>query len=78
MRKIAISEFKAKCLSILDEVQKTRQPILVTRRGNPVAEVGPPTPKADRSWIGSMKQMQILGDIVSPASDEDDWEVLRD
>jgi hypothetical protein len=34
----------------------------------------------DRSgWIGSMKdRMEILGDIVSPAADEDEWEVLRD
>jgi prevent-host-death family protein len=79
MREIAISEFKAKCLAILDEVQKTNQPILVTKRGKAVAEVGPPKPKDDRSWIGSMKgRMEILGDIVSPASDPDDWEVLRD
>lgn len=78
MKEIAISEFKAKCLAILDEVQKTKQPIRVTRRGQPVAEVGPPTPKDDRSWIGSMKEMKILGDIISPANDEDDWEALRD
>ena len=78
MKQVAISEFKAKCLAILDEVQKTKQSILVTRRGHPVAEIGPPSPKDDRSWIGSMKQIKILGDIISPASDEDDWEVLRD
>jgi len=79
MKEIAISEFKAKCLAILDEVQKTKQSILVTRRGKALAEVGPPSPKNDRSWIGSMKgRMEILGDIVSPASDPDDWEVLRD
>lgn len=79
MKEIAISEFKAKCLAILDEVQKTKQPIRVTRRGQPVAEVGPPTPKDDRSWIGSMKgKSKILGDIISPANEESDWEVLRD
>lgn len=79
MKKVAISEFKAKCLAILDEVQKTKQPILVTRRGQPVAKIDPPPPKDDRSWIGSMKgRMEILGDIVGPASDPDDWEVLRD
>lgn len=78
MKEIAISEFKAKCLALLDQVQKTRQPILVTRRGRPVAEVSPPKPTENRDWIGSMKDMKILGDIISPASDEDDWEVLRD
>ncbi len=79
MKEIAISEFKAKCLAILDEVQKTKQPIRVTRRGRPIAEVSPPAPTNNLDWIGSMKgRMEILGDIISPASDPDDWEVLRD
>ncbi len=79
MKEVAISEFKAKCLSILDEVQKTKKPIRVTRFGKPVAEVVPPVPQETvGSWLGSMKgQIEILGDIVSPASDEDEWEVLR-
>jgi len=79
MKQIAISEFKAKCLSLLDEVQKTKQPILVTRRGKPVAEVSAPRPAESRDWIGSMKDdFDIIGDIVGPASDPEDWEVLRD
>jgi prevent-host-death family protein len=80
MKEVAISEFKAKCLSLLDQVQKTKKPILVTRFGKPIAEVIPASPLAGpRDWIGSMKDtMKILGDIVSPASDEDEWEVLRD
>jgi prevent-host-death family protein len=79
MKEIAISEFKAKCLALLDQVQKTKQPILVTRRGKPVAEVSAPKPTENRDWIGSMKDdFEIIGDIVSPASDPEDWEVLRD
>jgi prevent-host-death family protein len=79
VKEVAISEFKAKCLALLDEVQKTKQPILVTRRGQPVAEVSPPRPTESRDWIGSMKdEMEILGDLIAPATDEDDWEVLRD
>lgn len=80
MQEIAISEFKAKCLSILEEVEKTKLPIRITRHGKPVAEVIPSKPVMDRAaWIGSMKDsMEILGDIISPASDEDEWEVLRD
>jgi prevent-host-death family protein len=79
MKEVAISEFKAKCLSLLDQVQKTKKPILITRRGEPVAEVVPPTPIRSNDWIGSMKdEMEILGDLIAPASDEDDWEVLRD
>ena len=79
MREVAISEFKAKCLALLDEVEKTKQPLRVTRHGKPVAEVVPPTPVRNANWMGSMRdQIQILGDIVSPATDEDEWEVLRD
>ena len=80
MREVAISEFKAKCLSLLDQVQKTKKPILVTRFGKPIAEVVPASPQTEsRKWIGSMKgTFEILGDIVSPASDEQDWEVSRD
>jgi prevent-host-death family protein len=80
MQEVAISEFKAKCLALLDRVQKTKKPIRITRRGKPIAEVVPPSPAADsRSWIGSMVgRMEILGDIVSPVMEEDDWEALRD
>jgi prevent-host-death family protein len=80
MIEVAISEFKAKCLALLEQVRRTRQPIRITRHGKPVAEVVPPSPVEDRSaWMGSMKgRMEILGDIISPASDEDEWEALRD
>jgi prevent-host-death family protein len=80
MKEVAISEFKAKCLGLIDEVQKTKKPIRVTRFGKPVAEVVPPSPAARQSdWIDSMRdEIKILGDIVSPASDENEWEVLRD
>ena len=80
MQEIAISEFKAKCLSLLEEVFKTRKPLRITRFGKPIAVVVPPaTVQGRAAWIGSMKHsMQILGDIVSPANDTDDWEVLHD
>lgn len=80
MKEVAISEFKAKCLSLLEQVQKTKKPIRVTRFGKPVAEVIPPSSQAGHGdWIGSMKDsMKILGDIVSPANNEKEWEVLRD
>ena len=80
MEEIAISEFKAKCLAILEEVRKTGKPIRVTRHGKPVAEVVPATTVIDRAALmGSMRNsIEILGDIISPASDEDEWEALRD
>jgi antitoxin (DNA-binding transcriptional repressor) of toxin-antitoxin stability system len=79
MRKVPISQFTAKCSFFLRRVQKTRRPILVTRFGKLVAEVVPPSPKFAGNWIGSMRdKIKILGDIVSPANDLSDWEVLRD
>lgn len=80
MEEVAISEFKAKCLSLLEQVCKTKKPIRVTRFGKPIAEVIPPSPVVGRGkWIGSMKDsIEIVGDIISPANEESDWEVLRD
>ncbi len=79
MEKIAISKFKARCLAILEQVGRTRNPVLITRFGEPVAQVVPP-PLAPRpkSWLGDLANTgQILGDIVAPASDKSDWEVLQ-
>lgn len=80
MEEIAISEFKAKCAEVLDRVSKTKQPVRITRHGKPVAEVVPPNLAVDRDkWIGSLEgKMEFLGDIISPATDEDEWEALRD
>lgn len=80
MEEIAISEFKSKCLAILEQVRLTKTPIRVTRFGKPVAEIVPPTAVMDRAkWMGSLKDsMEILGDIIAPANDGDEWECLRD
>jgi len=79
MEEIAISKFKATCLSVLERVRKTKKPILVTRFGKPVAQVIPPSaPEHLASGLGSMRgTARIIGDIVSPIVDPDDWEVLR-
>jgi prevent-host-death family protein len=79
MEEIAISKFKATCLAVLERVRKTGKPILVTRFGEPVAEVGPPPvpEKPERKLGGLRGSMRIIGDIVAPASDERDWDVLR-
>jgi prevent-host-death family protein len=75
---IPISKFKATCLAVLQKVKRTGRPVLVTRFGKPVASiVPPPTPVRRRDWLGSLAgTATIVGDIVSPASPEEDWEVL--
>ena len=79
MKEIAISEFKAKCLGILEEVRKTRRPIRVTRFGKPVAEVVPPSPpKSTGRRLGGMAgTARILGDIVGSISPEREWDAAR-
>jgi prevent-host-death family protein len=80
IREIAISKFKAKCLSLLQEVSKTRTPLRVTRRGKPIADIIPASSVEDeRSWIGSLSgSTKIVGDIVSPVIDMDEIEALKD
>jgi prevent-host-death family protein len=80
MQEIAISEFKAKCLAILEQVEKTKTPVRITRHGKPVADVVPTVPNVDRAALfGSMRNsIEILGDIVSPVIDLDEIEALRD
>jgi prevent-host-death family protein len=78
MDEVAISEFKAKCLALLDRVQKTKEPILVTRFGKPIAEVVPVSPTSNREWLGSMAgTAEIVGDVISPVIDEGDIEALH-
>ncbi len=76
---MAISQFKATCLAVLERVRQTGQPLLVTRRGKPIARIMPPPPpeQARDSRFGCMKhKIEFQGDIVGPLPDED-WEVLR-
>ena len=75
---VPISKFKATCLALLKKIQKTGETIIVTRKGEPVAMVGPPPePAMPDHWVGSFRSSgKILGDIVSPACDDEDWEVL--
>jgi len=78
MNQVAISVFKAKCLELLDQVQKTKKPLRITRHGKPVADVVPAQPAKQRK-VGSMAgTFEIVGDIVSPVIDLNDIEALRD
>lgn len=80
MKQIAISKFKATCLAVLEDVRRTGKPIRVTRFGKPVADVVPPAESAlQPRKLGAMKGTgRIVGDIISPAVDEQDWEVLAE
>lgn len=77
MQAVKASEFKAKCLALMDEVARTGEPIRVTKNGKPVAELRPITPPRPVSPFGWHKgQVQELGDIIEPI-EPDDWEALQ-
>jgi len=66
MKKIAAGEFKAKCLALMEDVRATRQPILITKRGKPIAKLVPAEEPND-DFIGRLKGViKIVGDIESP------------
>ena len=76
---LSISEFKATCLAVLERVRTTGRSVYVTKRGELIAEVIPPSPAAlGGDWLGAMEgSARITGDLVAPASKASDWDALR-
>ena len=76
---IPISKFKATCLGLLKQVKRKGEPILITLKGEPVAlVVPPPAVEKSGSWIGAYRTTgRIVGDIVAPAAEEAEWEILQ-
>lgn len=76
-RIVSATEFKARCLAILNEIEERGGPITITRRGLPVAVLGPArtsTWKSPRnSWAGKAR---ICGDIVN-VDMSSLWEAVR-
>ena len=76
MRTIKASEFKAKCLKIMDEVAATSEPVEITKHGVPVARLVPARQRKPQPLLGALKgSVTILGDIISPIDTE--WDALR-
>ena len=69
---VPAGRFKAECLALLDEVAETGEPVVVTKRGRPVAEVVPVRPVKRPSLRGSVT---VHGDIVAPLLGP--WDVDR-
>ena len=71
------SEFKAHCLKLMEQVAATREPLIITKNGKPIAQLGPVPAKAPRGILGMHPQGRVLGDIVGPAVAADEWDALR-
>lgn len=77
MRTLAAGKFKAQCLAIMDEVKAKREPVLITKHGKPVAMLTP-VEEVDDPIFGCLAGMaSITGDIVSPAFELEEWDMLK-
>lgn len=78
METINASEFKTRCLAILDHVQATGERVLILKRGLPVAELLP-TGREQNEYpqLELAGTLTIVDDIIGPAVPEQDWETLR-
>jgi prevent-host-death family protein len=75
MKKLPAGEFKAKCLAIMDQVQATGEPVVITKRGVPVAKIVPAAPADIFGFMAG--KFKIVGDIESPAVPLKAWNAAR-
>ncbi len=75
---IGAGEFKQVCLRLLDEVGVSGEPIVITKRGRPVAQLAP-IPREDlEDWAGSLASCgRIDGDLIAPGLSPGEWDALR-
>ena len=77
MKSIPAGKFKTYCLAIMEDVRTTRSPVLITKRGRPVAKLVP-VDNARDEFIGRLEGVvKVVGDIEAPVEPPDSWEVLR-
>ena len=66
MKKIAAAQFKARCLTLMEDVRSTRVPLVVTKRGKPIVKLVPVDDDKDDFFDRLKGEFRIVGDIVSP------------
>ena len=77
MKKMQASTFKAKCLTVMNDVQATGEPVIVTKRGKPVVKVIPAQPEKG-GILGFMAgEFEIVGDIESPVVPPSHWKIMK-
>jgi prevent-host-death family protein len=72
MKEMKASEFKAKCLQVMDDVAETGEPVVVTKNGRPISRLEPFRDRPSTLFGSLSGAIEILGDIVSPTGVE--WE----
>jgi prevent-host-death family protein len=76
MKQMRASTFKAKCLKVMDDVQATGEPVIVTKRGKPVVKVVPV--ESENDLFGFMAgKFKIVGDIEAPLVPLKNWKIMK-
>lgn len=79
MAKIPATEFKARCLELMDRVAERRETYVITKRGKPVARLVPMERSREETLFGRLRGMaEIVGDLTAPVVPPEEWEVLRE
>ena len=78
MKRMQASAFKTRCLSVMDDVQATGEPVIVTKRGKPVVKVVPVESEMDDIFGSMAADVKILGDIESPVVPLRHWKITRE
>jgi len=77
MKQMPAGKFKARCLSVMDDVNATGEPVIITKRGTPVVKLVPVTSK-NRDLFGFMAdELKVIGDIESPVVPLEEWKVMQ-
>ena len=74
MKKVPAGRFKAQCLAIMDQVQKSGEPVVITKHGKPVAKLVRAESTGDDIFDYMKGKVKIVGDIVGPITPLEDWE----
>jgi prevent-host-death family protein len=77
MKQMRASAFKARCLAVMDDVQATGEPVIVTKRGKPVVKVVPVKPENDDIFGFMAGKFKIVGDIESPVIPLKQWKIMK-
>jgi prevent-host-death family protein len=74
MKQIPAGKFKAQCLAIMDRVQQSGEPVVVTKHGKPVVKLVPAEKRLDDIFDYMAGKAKAVGDIVGPVTPPEDWE----
>ena len=77
MKTVAATEFKARCLELIDQVHDTGKPITITKRGKPVAVLQPLSEEDLKPWLKLRGTIKFYKDPFKPAVDPSEWDALK-